>query len=113
MFYKTLPVNVAIIRGTTADTDGKISIEKEALTLEILNVAMAARNSCGYHYRAGRTDNPERHAGTPSDQGSAHWSTLLSRQSRKTLADIRRGLQSAFSGQIKVPIGVDSAARTE
>jgi propionate CoA-transferase len=47
MFYKTLPIDVAIIRGTTADTDGNISIEKEALTLEILNVAMAARNSGG------------------------------------------------------------------
>jgi len=47
LFYKTLPIDVAIIRGTTADTDGNISIEKEALTLEILNVAMAARNCCG------------------------------------------------------------------
>lgn len=47
MFYKTLPIDVAIIRGTTSDTDGNISIEKEALTLEILNIAMAARNSCG------------------------------------------------------------------
>ncbi|HMK43307.1 MAG TPA: acyl CoA:acetate/3-ketoacid CoA transferase [Dissulfurispiraceae bacterium] len=47
LFYKSLPINVAIIRGTTADTEGNISIEKEALTLEILNIAMAAKNSCG------------------------------------------------------------------
>lgn len=48
LFYKTFPINVVFIRATTADPDGNVTMEKEALVLENLALAMAARNSHGY-----------------------------------------------------------------
>ncbi|MDR1246723.1 MAG: hypothetical protein LBK57_06810 [Clostridiales Family XIII bacterium] len=47
LYYKAQPINVALIRGTTADEDGNLTIEQEALKLEILEIALAAKSQNG------------------------------------------------------------------
>lgn len=47
LFYKSMPLDVAIIRGTTADAKGNISMEREALPLDALAIAQAVKNSGG------------------------------------------------------------------
>ena len=47
LFYKSRPINAAIIRGTSADEQGNVTIEEEPLKLEILEIALAAKASKG------------------------------------------------------------------
>ena len=47
LFYKALPLDVACLRGTTADPEGNITMEREALTMEALAVATAVHNASG------------------------------------------------------------------
>ena len=47
LHYHNFPIDVAIIRGTTADVNGNLTTEREIANFEILHVAMAAKNRGG------------------------------------------------------------------
>ncbi|HJV44873.1 MAG TPA: acyl CoA:acetate/3-ketoacid CoA transferase [Bacillota bacterium] len=47
LFFKKFPIDVAIIRGTVADENGNLTMDKEAVLLEQLPLAIAAKNSGG------------------------------------------------------------------
>ncbi len=47
LFFKSFPLDVALLRGTTADENGNISFEHESILNEGMAVATAAKNSGG------------------------------------------------------------------
>ena len=47
LFYKGFPLDACILRGTYADEKGNISLEKDGITLGVLPIAQAVRNSGG------------------------------------------------------------------
>ena len=47
LFYKSIPVDVALLRGTYADEHGNISMEKEGLYASMLAAAQACKNNGG------------------------------------------------------------------
>jgi len=47
LFYPTFPINTCIIRGTTADSYGNVTMEKEPFLSSVLPLAMATKSSGG------------------------------------------------------------------
>src|SRR5690606_6758897 len=47
IWFRAFPVDVAILRGTTVDTDGNLSLEQEQATMSVLYQALAAKRSGG------------------------------------------------------------------
>ncbi len=47
LYYKTFPIDVAVIRGTSCDENGNFTMDKECLFLEALQLATAVKNNGG------------------------------------------------------------------
>lgn len=47
LFYKSIPIDAALIRGTTADVDGNITMEREVATLQGPSLAQAVKRNKG------------------------------------------------------------------
>jgi propionate CoA-transferase len=47
LFYPCRPLDVAFLRGTTADAEGNVTMEHEAATLDSLSIAQATKASGG------------------------------------------------------------------
>ena len=103
LYYKPFPISVAFLRGSTADEDGNVSMEDEAIFGEMLSMAQATRRCGGIvvvqvKRMARRGTLPGKQVKIPGMLVDAVVIDAEQKQTYQTVFD------PAFAGQLKIPL---------
>jgi len=104
LFFKPVPVSVAFLRGTTADEDGNVTMEEEAVFGEMLAMAQATRRAGGIvivqvKRMARRGTLPGMHVKIP---GILVDFVVVDPEQRQTYATY---YDPSYSGELRIPDG--------
>jgi propionate CoA-transferase len=104
LFFKPVPVSVAFLRGTTADEDGNVTMEQEAVFGEMLAMAQAARCVGGIvvvqvKRMARRGTLPAKDVKIP---GILVDFVVVDPEQRQTYAT---DYDPSYSGELRIPVG--------
>jgi propionate CoA-transferase len=104
LFFKPVPVDVAFLRGTTADEDGNVTMEEEAVLGEMLAMAQATRRAGGIvivqvKRMARRRTLPGKHVRIP---GILVDFVVVDPGQRQTYATY---YDPSYSGELRIPDG--------
>ena len=104
LFFKPVPVSVAFLRGTTADEDGNVTMEEEAVFGEMLAMAQATRRAGGMvivqvKRMARRGTLPAQQVKIP---GILVDFVVVDAEQRQTYATY---YDPSYSGELRIPVG--------
>jgi propionate CoA-transferase len=104
LFFKPVPVDIAFLRGTTADEDGNVTMEEEAVLGEMLAMAQATHRAGGIVVvqvkRMARRDTlPAKQVRIP---GILVDFVVVDPEQRQTYATY---YDPSYSGELRIPVG--------
>ena len=111
LFYPAFPVHVTVIRATTADRDGNLTMEREPFVGDVLAMAQAARNSGGLVIaqveRLAAGISPSREVRVPGVLVDA---LIVDPDQPQTY---RVNYSPGYSGELRVPVAEPPQARLD
>ena len=107
LFYPAFPIDVALIRGTTADLNGNLTMDEEALLFESLPLAQAVKNCGGIviaqvKYLAENETLHPKHVRVPG--GLVDYVVVCAHPAQNHMQTAAEFYNPAFSGDIKLPL---------